>query len=338
MVAWLKSYLVGRSYRVRVLNCLSNRFVGLSGVPQGSVLSPLLFVLFVNDCLNVLPPDGLLMYADDLKIFFPVSSSEDCCELQNVLSSFSVWCEHNGLRLCPLKCNTITFGRSTRKVLWNYTLRDIPINRVNSVKDLGVWLDEKLTFKDHIDFVTSKAYRTLGLITRLSHFIRDPLCLKSLYCCPIFDYACVVWSPNNVQDIARLEGVQRKFTRLATRRFLSGHDNAVIPSYPHRCRLLGLDLIKTRHSHLQACFIASVILNELDVPYLLSAISFYAPSRHLRNRPPLYIPTRLTRYGQNDPFLKAQIAFNSYYHLFDFNTPLSLFRSRLHSSSSLSFP
>ena len=54
-----------------------------------------------------------------------------------------------------------------------------------------------------------------------------------------------------------------KDKRLATRRFLSGHDNAVIPSYPHRCRLLGLNSIKTRHSHLQACFIASVILNEL---------------------------------------------------------------------------
>ena len=80
---------------------LHEPFIASSGVPQGSVLSPLLFLLFINDCVNVLPPDGCLLYADDIKIFLPVSSLTYCARLQDYIDCFNVWCNSNGLILSP---------------------------------------------------------------------------------------------------------------------------------------------------------------------------------------------------------------------------------------------
>lgn len=339
LLAWFKSYLQGRSYKVRVMSCLSDSFLGCSGVPQGSVLSPLLFLLFLNDCVSSLPPDGFLLYADDLKIFHPVSSLSDCVFLQNVLNSFSTWCLANSLLLCTDKCCVISFGRS-RNFCFNYVLSAAPISRVTCVKDLGVWLDEGLSFKTHVNSVIKKANTSLGLIVRLSSEIRDPLCLKALYCCWVrstLDYASVVWSPLGSVDLSRLESVQRKFTRVATRRFLTGYQ-VTLPSYSSRCRLLGLESIEVRHSHIRSCFIANLLSHNLDVPSLLSSIPLYAPSRRLRDRAPIYIPSRHTCYAANAPFFQALSAFNRSYHLFDYNVPVSSFRLLLRNSSSHSLP
>ena len=128
--------------------------------------------------------------------------------------------------------------------------------------------------------------------------------------------------------------VQRKFSRVAVRRFLpSTHQS--LPSYPIRCRLLGLLPIEERHSHIHECSISALQLYEFDIPSLISAIPLYAPSRRLRDGPFLSISYRQTRYGSNDPFLRAQSAFNNFYHLFDFNVAVPRFRSRFRDLSSL---
>ena len=146
LLDWLGSYLSGRSYKVRVCDSFTETFVGLPGVPRRSMLSPLFFVLFVNDCLSVLPQNNCLLYADDVKIFLPVASSHDCNVLQHVLDKFSDCYGLNGLRLCPQKCSVISFGRSSHKVLWNYYICGSQLARVSSLKVLGAWLDEKLVY------------------------------------------------------------------------------------------------------------------------------------------------------------------------------------------------
>ncbi|WP_430732000.1 reverse transcriptase domain-containing protein, partial [Acinetobacter baumannii] len=90
--ASLDSFLVGRTSQVRLPGSLSSPFRITSGVPQGSVLSPLLFSLFVNDCSLVLPPDGLLLYADDIKVFHPISSPDDTRSLQRAIDAFTARC------------------------------------------------------------------------------------------------------------------------------------------------------------------------------------------------------------------------------------------------------
>ena len=102
-----------------------------------------------------------------------------------LLNSFSVWCNNNGLHLCPNKCCVISFIRSAF-IPFSYSLCDTVIRRVSSVKDLGVWLDEQLFFNTHVDHVINKANKSLGLIIRLASEIRDPLCLKSLLLGPTY--------------------------------------------------------------------------------------------------------------------------------------------------------
>ena len=113
------------------------------------------------------------------------------------------------------------------------------INRVSSAKDLRVWLDGNLLFKEPINFDINKARKVLGLISRMTSEIRDPTCLKALYCCwvrPTLVYACLVWTPAGTTVMQRLETIQKKFSRIAVRRFLHGY-NSNMPQYSVRCLL-----------------------------------------------------------------------------------------------------
>uniref|UniRef100_A0A182IKG2 Uncharacterized protein n=1 Tax=Anopheles atroparvus TaxID=41427 RepID=A0A182IKG2_ANOAO len=246
------------------------------------------------------------------------------------------WCVASGLVLCVAKCCVISFGRSRDKLLHNYCLGGLPLPRVTVVKDLGVWLDDRLSFGAHLDSVVEGACRMLGLNSRMASEIRDPLCLRALYCCwvrPKLDYASVIWSPAGVTAMDRLERVQRKFTRLAVRRLLNDH-TAILPLYQARCRVLGLVSVKDRHSHARSLLIANILHGNMDSPTLLAAIPFYVPSHRLRVRPPLHIPSRRSLFAQSDPWLRALSDFNAVGHLFDYNMSSVSFRSRLLSTTS----
>lgn len=330
-VSWLRSFLCDRSYSVKFNDMFSTPFSCSAGVPQGSVLSPLLFIIFINDVRTTLPPECFLCYADDLKIFLPVSSPSDCISLQNILDRFSSWCSSNSLTLCPDKCNVISFSRSQSPITYSYVLNSVQVNRVCVVKDLGVLLDRGLTFSHHIDSVVNQARKTLGLLKKIACDFSDPMCLKTLFCSlvrSILEYCSVVWSPTARTHVERIERVQRSFTRFAICKIL-GRLSSPIPPYEDRCRQLGLELLENRRSHAQSSFIAALLLGNIDSPSLLSSIPFYAPNRVLRNRPPLVIPSRRTAVGRNDPLLRAIRRFNCVYSMFDFNLPLSSFRSRI---------
>lgn len=110
MLNWMRSYLCGRTYRVKLAQIISRPICATSGVPQGSNLRPLLFVIYVNDVTHVLPPD-LLLYADDAKLFLPIANPTDQLRLQAILNVFQTWCDANGLMLSTDKCTVITFAR-----------------------------------------------------------------------------------------------------------------------------------------------------------------------------------------------------------------------------------
>ena len=147
----------------------------MSVVPQGCVLYPVLFSLFINNVCNVLPPDGNLLYADDIKIFLLVSSSSDCLRLQHYLNAFVHWCLSNLLRLCPEKCSVTSFSHSLSPILFNYTVSNSSLSRVMSICALAVILDSRLNFKLQLGEVLLKAnrYVTLGFILRFTSIFGD---------------------------------------------------------------------------------------------------------------------------------------------------------------------
>ena len=158
LLDWLGCYLSARSYKVRVSDSFSEKFIGLSGVSQGSVLSPLLFVFFVNGCVSVLPKNSCLLCADSVKIVLPVA----CCRMTRMSSWIFCLVLLQWSPLSPQKCSVISFGRSYHKVLSNNYNCGSQLVRVFSIKYLGVWLDEKLLFNLHVEFVLKKRQQSYG--------------------------------------------------------------------------------------------------------------------------------------------------------------------------------
>ena len=109
MLCWLRTYLEGRTQHVRLMGCKSQPYSVTSGVPQGSHLGPLLFLIFFNDVVSVIKHSKCALYADDLKLYREVKSLEDSAKLQRDLTAISQWCTDNFLCLNVGKCATISF-------------------------------------------------------------------------------------------------------------------------------------------------------------------------------------------------------------------------------------
>jgi hypothetical protein len=168
ILSWIKYYLTNRRQYVNINGAKSVFFKCLSGVPLG----PLFFILFINDIIDVLNDVHFLIYADDVKIFVPVQNEKDCLFLQSKLNQFLNWCKINCLNLNIKKCKCISFSRKINTISFNYKFDSEDILRCNVMNDLGVMLDDKLTFNVHIDYIVSKAMKCLGFIFKVLYCIK----------------------------------------------------------------------------------------------------------------------------------------------------------------------
>lgn len=308
--------------------------MSLSGVPQGSNLGPLLFILFINEVAKILSRNCRLLYADDVKIFMTVRNIDDCLELQRLINAFDNWCSINLMSLSINKCFVISFHRKLKPVIFNYSIAGTDLVRVQVIKDLGILLDRELTFKSHYQDIISRANRQLGFIFKIADEFRDLACLRSLYCSlvrSILEFSSVVWCPYHANWSSRLESVQKKIIRIAlfrSRCFLE------FGSYEERCRYLGILTLEQRRKVSQAMFVAKLLNGEIDAPALLNQLCLYVPVRILRQRPFLFLAPRNTDYGSHEPIRFMSARFNEFFHLFDFNLTTTIFLSRLRSNFS----
>ena len=144
----------------------SEPFRAYSGVPQGSHLGPLLFLLFVNDIPSHINNCHVLLYADDVKLFYVIKSISDCDTLLVNIDAFCHWCCYNGFTLNCAKCSVMSFSRSRSPNMYNFHLLGEELARCSLVKALGVVLDPKLTFSLHFDYVFAKGFSMLGFMKR----------------------------------------------------------------------------------------------------------------------------------------------------------------------------
>ena len=192
-----ESYLSNRTNVVRVSGCFSGEFRSTSGVPQGSNLGPLLFLIFINDLAECMEHSEMLLFADDIKIFRAIDKVDECSLLQHDINTVSSWCSANGLRINPTKTNVISYSRRQVQVQFLYKLHGDPITQVSTVRDLGVYIDESLSFKHHIERAANEAMKFLGLITRISKEFTNPSCYLSLFRAIVrsrLEYCSVVWN------------------------------------------------------------------------------------------------------------------------------------------------
>jgi len=201
VLAGIINFLKQRRQRVKIEDECSDWTPVVSGIPQGSVLGPLLFIIYINDMIEVCQNGSeVYLYADDSKIFRYIKDEKDAISLQNDLCFIVEWINRNILKLNIDKCKVISYGRVTCK--YDYEIKNTKLERIDKIKDLGVVFDSRLKFADHIKEKVKKANSILGLIKR--NFNNMPCnagvtLYKSLVRSHL-EYAEVVWSPHYKKD------------------------------------------------------------------------------------------------------------------------------------------
>ena len=221
LLAWMESFLVGRTQQVSVNGTTSESRAVLSGVPQGSVLGPILFVLYINDIMDQLETN-MLLFADDSKLYNHVSintAQENCSAIQRDLSRLEEWSNSWLLRFHPGKCHVLSLGEfmKTPCRAFDYQLCGQSLDHVFEERDLGVIIDSSLTFEPHIDQKINVANAFLGLVRRNFRFL-DQDTLIRLYIAfvrPHLEYCHAVWSPSRASLIRKIEAVQIRALNLA---------------------------------------------------------------------------------------------------------------------------
>ena len=195
LIHFFESYLLNRSQFVQFQGHRSNEFISQSGVPQGSVLGPLLFIIFINDIVIDLRCTSLL-YADDLKIYYKICDESDCNKLQADLSTIHEWCNKFRLSLNINKCNVVSFTRKLNKIQYEYTISGANLVRRDSFKDLGVTFDSHLSFREHTSNIVTSSFKMLGFLIRNARDFQNASTLKSLYNTLVrsrLEYASMIW-------------------------------------------------------------------------------------------------------------------------------------------------
>lgn len=195
---WFTSYINNRTQAV-VLHGYTSAWCTIpSGVPQGSILGPLLFTLFISDIKRCFKHSYVLLYADDMKVHKVISNLTDTQQLQDDLHRFAEYCTRNKLQLNVTKCYHVAFTRRQSVIDSKYTINSESISKVATVKDLGIIQDSKLLYDQHIDDIVNKAFRALGFIMRTTACFRSLKPIKMLYCSFVrshLEYASQVWNP-----------------------------------------------------------------------------------------------------------------------------------------------
>ena len=314
---WIVSYLSDRRQRVIVNGKTSYWKSVTSGVPEGSLLAPLLFSMFINDLPENIK-SGCLLYADDAKIFRKITCPADGLALQRDLTQLCTWSASWGLTLNPTKCKSFTMTLRRAPVQTSYCIAGIQLDHVSEIRDLGVILDSKLTFAPHISNIVCRANRSLGLLIRSfqvattsSKFNR--IAVQAAYFAnvrSILEYCSVVWAGAANSHTVRVDRVQHKFLIWLLSWTSSGYAHSL--SYDCLLAHFKLPSLSSRRIQHDLLFLRNISRQKVDCQILLESFPLHVPARSTRNATLFAVPRARVRTVESGMFSRLAKSMNAF--------------------------
>jgi len=255
---WIKAWLSDRRQRVIVDGSHSQWREVWSGVPQGSVLGPVLFLIFINDLDHGIS-SRVLKFADDTKLYCSVNNQVDSICLQKDLETVTEWAHRWQMQFNVKKCKVAHFGKGN--LGFTYSMEGHRLEEVDYEKDLGVVVSKDLKVARQCQESYSKANRMLGLISRTIIYKNQEV-LMNLYKSmvrPHLEYCCAAWSPHYMKDKQMLEKVQHRFTRM--------FPHLKNLPYEDRLRELGLWSLEERRNRADLIEVFKMVKQLSSVPW-----------------------------------------------------------------------
>ena len=218
--SWIRAFLTTRQQSVVVDGAQSEWASVKSGVPQGTVLGPLLFLLHINDLPNHVT-SSVRLFADDCLVYRQINNTEDQAQLQRDLDNLVTWADTWGMRFNAKKCNIIRVCKSPSPLTKFYTMCGQVLVQVQEAKYLGLTISEDLSWSRHIGIVVNRANSTIGFLRR--NLRSCPEQLKSTAYIALvrstLEYCSPIWDPYLKKDITAVEKVQRRAARFVKHKY-----------------------------------------------------------------------------------------------------------------------
>ena len=259
IMKWMGSFLCGRKQCVSINGVTSDWAEVTSGIPQGSVLGPLCFLLYVNDLPDVIEHSSIMMFADDAKIFGQVTTVPQRANIQSDLDNILAWTQLWQLPLNIEKCAVMHLGNKNQ--LHQFTLGNITLKNIVTESDLGVLMDSELKFHPHVAKVLKKCKSLLAIIKRSFACLNKRIVTK-LYKAmirPVIEYGNSVWGPFYKGDQVMLEKLQRRITKMVP-------DLSQL-SYPERLKLLNIPTLKYRRTRGDMIMLYKMMTNKMKTHF-----------------------------------------------------------------------
>ena len=248
-----------REQAVQIGGCLSDWLLIKSGVPQGSSISPLLFNIFINDIFEMKLVSLVVAFADDLKLYGTPGH-----QLQIDLNKILDWSSKNGMVINERKCEVIHFGKNNSH--FKYSIGSFNLNSKNLIKDLGILIDSKLKFVEHLHLVRSKCHKLTNLIFKIFKIRNAAFYCKlyKIYVIPNIFYGLPIYLTNTCFCINSIEKIQKYFTRRLYQRCFP---NENIPNYIDRIKFFNIPTLESQCLKIDLCTLFKILKNMIDVPF-----------------------------------------------------------------------